>query len=222
VNAATPTASPRERREIGAAREPRRGFGTKYTRFVGMMKLILPLSAAALVGLVLAWPNDDDSGSTIPLSFSSIQLDGNGAPGMTRARFIGADKNAQPFVITADTVTQDTSASDRFNLVALQADMTFDSGPWITLMAPRGVFDRAENWLRLPDTVDIYSDQGFELHTRNAVIDLNNGIARGDSPVDANSPLGNLRAGGFEFIKEGERLIFRTRVRVTLLPYSNQ
>jgi lipopolysaccharide export system protein LptC len=216
--AGTPqTADPdaRARHEIGSGHRSAVQLRPLYSRFVGLMKLVLPLGAAALVGLVLAWPGGGGSDQNFSLSFANIRLNGDAEPGMTAARYLGTDDDRQPYVITAELVVPDGEAPDRFTLHTLQADMTLNSGLWMTLMAPRGIYDRAGNWLRLPDEVDIYSDQGFELHTRNALVDLAGSEASGDSPVEAIGPPGTLHAGGFRFVKEGERLFFLNGVRMS-------
>lgn len=189
-----------------------------YSRYVGWMKIVLPLTAAALVGLVVAWPDPAPQTPSFGFSFTNLGVGEDGELGMNKARYIGTDEDLQPYVITADSVRPDAERPDLLTLEDLQADMTMASGNWITLMAPIGLFDRAAQELVLPAEVDIYSDNGFEMHTRGARLDLATGTAFGDQPVQADGPLGQLRADGFRFVREGQRLIFTGRVKLTVRP----
>lgn len=189
-----------------------------YSRFVGAMKILLPLTAAALIGLVVAWPDESKDASGFRLSFANTIPDDPGAPGMSKARYIGTDANSQLFVITADAVTPDIETPNRFLLTTLQADITFDSGSWMSLMAPNGIYDRDKQILRLPGEVDIFSDQGFELHTTGVRLDLARSMAEGDQPVQATGPLGVLEANGFRILQRDQRLFFTGGVKLTARP----
>ncbi len=189
-----------------------------YSRFVGAMKILLPLTAAALIGLVVAWPDESKDVSGFQLSFANTIPGDPGAPGMSVARYIGTDANNQPFVITADMVAPEAGDSNRFLLTTLQADITFDNGSWMSLMAPKGIYDRDKQVLQLPGAVDIFSDQGFELHTTGARVDLRRSLAEGDQPVQATGPLGVLEANGFRIQQRDERLFFMGGVKLTARP----
>ena len=189
-----------------------------YSRYVGWMKIVLPLTAAALIGLVVAWPDPAPQSPSFGFSFANLGAGEDGELGMNKARFIGADEDQQTFVVTADSARPDAAKPYLLTLETLQADMTMKDGRWMTLMAPIGLFDREAKQLILPGDVDIYSDYGFEMHTRGARLDLATGIAVGDQPVQASGPLGLLRAGGFRFVRDGRRLYFTGRVTLTVRP----
>ncbi|MCH8181849.1 MAG: LPS export ABC transporter periplasmic protein LptC [Proteobacteria bacterium] len=186
-----------------------------YSRFVGAMKILLPLTAAALIGLVVAWPDESKEASGFRLSFANTIPGDPGAPGMSEARYIGTDANNQPFVITADMVTPDIKNPNRFLLSTLQADITFDNGAWMSLTAPSGIYDREKQFLQLTGKVDIFSDRGFELHTTGVRVDLARSMAEGDQPVQATGPLGVLEANGFRIVQRDERLFFTGGVKLT-------
>ena len=195
-------------------RAPLRSF---YSKYVGAMKILLPLMAVALIALIVGWPDGASDGTGFRLSFANVTSE-SGALGLSKARYIGTDENSQPYVITADTVTPDAADPNLFWLKTLQADITFDDGSWISLMAPSGVYDRTKQLLKLPEEVDIFSDQGFELHTTAARVDLARSTAEGDQPVQASGPLGILQANGFRLTQSDERLYFKGGVKLTARP----
>ncbi len=107
----------------------------RYSRFVGMMKLILPLGALILVAMVVTWPylrGDDDS---IPLSFASIGVGLDENVFMTNARYIGADDKDQPYTLTAELAAQDDDDPDIILLTKPPADILLNEGTWLALTA---------------------------------------------------------------------------------------
>ncbi len=194
----------------------------RYSRFVGVMKFALPLTAAALMGLVLGWPDTGPPRVAPRLVFAPGTGTANENLGMERARFTGLDRRQQPFVVTAGSVTPAGTNLDRVLLTDLQADMTLANGAWASLMATSGTFDRALRTLELSGAVDIYADNGLELHTRGAFIDIGSGTAVGKTAVNGQGPFGLLRATGFEIQDRGERLLFSGRVKLTVYPASSR
>ncbi len=201
---------------------PRVRVSYRYSRFVSTMKVVLPVTAAALVLLVIAWPQTQSQDSSFQVSLAALPEGDAGAPGMTRARFVGTDARNQPFVITAESAIPEPDNAERINLRTLQADLTVSSGTWVSMMSGGGLYDRPAQLLSLSDGVDLFSDSGFEMHTPAANIDLAAGIASGRLKVDAHGPLGTLSADGFRLEQEGRRLHFNGNVRMTVWPSREQ
>ena len=190
----------------------------RYSRFVGIMKLVLPISAAILIGLVIAWPDSDPQRSRLGLTFADIDVGNDGEVGMTRVRYVGVDKQNQPFVVTAGRVLPKSKDAQHLSLQGLQADMTIEGGRWVTLIAEKGLYDRERETLQLDGKVDIYSDDGLELHTQSAFVDFATGLARGQSPVQGQGPFGLFRAEAFKLFDNGQRVVFSGGVKLTLRP----
>ncbi|NQV81044.1 MAG: hypothetical protein HQ495_10860 [Alphaproteobacteria bacterium] len=192
--------------------------GRKYSRFVSLMKVSLPLAAAALIMVLAAWPQTQDEGSSFQVSLAAIPDGDAGDTGMTRARFVGTDAKDQPFVITADSAIPDALRPEKISLITLQADLTLENGSWISMMSGAGLYDRTVQNLLLVDGVEVFADSGFALHTASAEIDLASGSAWGRQPVQAHGPMGTLDADSFRMELEGQRLYFEGHVRMILQP----
>ena len=180
------------------------------------MKVLLPLTAAAIAGLILAWPGAYEDPQEIALTFAETNSTDAETPGMANARYVGTDANNRPFLVTADEALQDPGKPDLINMVALQADMTLDNGVWMSVMASSGRYDRAQKTLQLAGPVNIFSDAGYEFHAQSARIDLQNNIAESDEPVQGHGPFGTLSADSFRVIDQGQRLLFRKNVRMII------
>ena len=194
------------------------GIGARYSRFVGFMKLVLPLSAAALVATVIAWPDAYRPDDGIRIALADLTLLENGQPGMERVRYVGTDDSNRPYLVTADSVREEGVDNDHFILHNLQADLTLEGGAWVTLMATTGTYRRDLRTLGLAGTVNIYSDNGLELHTESALVDLAGGSAKGEHPVQGQGPFGALNANGFRLTDGGRRIVFDGGVRLVVDP----
>ena len=201
----------------GTARRSSR-VSVRYSRFVGIMKLVLPISAAILVGLVIVWPDSDPRRGGLGFTFARVDVGEDGEVGMARVRYVGVDNQNRPFVVTAGRVTPTSEDAQRLALQELQADMTLENGRWITLIANEGTYDRELETLQLDGPVDIYSDDGLELHTESAFVDFVSGLASGQNPVQGQGPFGLLKAKAFELFDNGQRIIFTGGVTLTVYP----
>ncbi len=191
-----------------------------YSRFVGLMKWLLPLSAVALALLVVVWPYLGEQDRGLPLSFAAIKSSISDKLFMTNARFLGTDDRNQPYTVTADKVIQQTSDQDLVQFVNPKADIQLDDGSWVALTAKRGVLRQSAELLSLDGGVNIFSDAGFEFRTDRARVDLRTKIASGDAPVEGQGPLGVLNATGFTLDRGGRTIRFKGRVKLVVYPKS--
>lgn len=192
---------------------------TRHARFVAVMKLVLPLSAAALIAVVVTWPyvaSRDDAG--LRLTFAKESTEADGQITMLNARYVGTDRESRPFTITAERATQDPVTADRVDLVTIDADITLADGTWLALSAERGRYDRATQSLVLLGQVALFSDAGYELRTEDVTIRLDERDAASDRPVTAQGPLGIIAAAGFRAEDGGDRVRFIGPIRMTLYP----
>lgn len=196
-----------------------RGFARPaYSRFVGLMKWGLALLAALLVVLVLAWPGMLTRKEGFQLSFSALRGLGEEELTMLNPRFMGMDRKNQPFVITADSASQDPADPRLVTLRRIQADITLTDGSWLSLLADSGLYRQAEQRLTLEGPISIYSDSGYELHLSRAEAALGEGAAWSDDGVEGQGPFGQIRADRMRIENQGERMFFEGRVRLIVLP----
>lgn len=213
------TEEPKTRRwQATPGRPPITRSSTRRSRFVGLMKLVLPLSAAILVAVVVVWSGASDRDSGFRLSFVSDRADGTPSPGMVNARYVGTDRNERPFTITANRAVQVADDPDAVNLETLQADITLDDGTWLALTASSGVYRRQARTLRLEGPVNVFSDDGFHFNAEDARIDLASGTIESDRPIRGQGPLGILNANAFRTVDAGRRLFFTGEVKLVIQP----
>ena len=215
---AAPTGRLRHYRADGSG-----GVGSpgRYSGFVGLMRYLLPAMAAALLGLVVAWPlvSGGEEGIHVPL-IEDPDIDGRLT--MVNASYQGTDEKNRPFAVRGAEAFQPESDSPIVHLSGIEADIFDDQArsSMMALSANEGLYQRDAEQLDLSGDVLVRSDAGHEFRTSKARVDLPAGIARGDEPVSGTGPYGLLDAGNFALLKRGEVMTFGGRVRMTLLPHA--
>ena len=189
----------------------------RRSRFVGLLKLVLPLIALCLVALVIAWPQIYSRYQGFGLSFADVQIDDNQLR-MLNARYQGVDERNRPYVVTADSATQDPKDHKLVSLDKLNADMTLEDGGWVSLSAKSGIYHETRKFLHLTDDINVYTDRGYEFHGAVADVDFNAGTVQSDQPVQGHGPSGSINSNRMLISDKGNRLLFSNGVKVTLYP----
>jgi lipopolysaccharide export system protein LptC len=210
-------------RRSRAARQPQRlSLRNRYSVFVGFMKLLLPAMAAALILLVVAWPQFTIEDGRFRLSVSKLAPDQADNLTMLNARFDGMDERDQPYTITADMATQSEGDKDLIELELPKADVTLEDGAWLALTARSGEYRRQSRLLDLSGSVSLFHDKGFELRTEAARVDLGNGVAEGAQPVQGQGSAGFIEAEGFRVLNRGARILFTGKSHLIVMPEARE
>ena len=201
------------------SREGEAGRAGGYSKFVGFMRYALPLGALLLLGLVVVWPLATGREEGFRISFTDAP-DLDGSLRMVNARYLGVDNRNQPYTVTAAEASQPEPNSPLVTLKDISADVFTDkgSGQWVALTAREGLYQRQTRQLDLAGDVSIYSDQGHEIHTARAHVDLAARTADSDAPLDGQGPLGLLQAGNFYLDDNAQAMFFGGGVKMTVFP----
>ena len=189
-----------------------------YSRFVSLMKLLLPLLALVVIALVIAWPHLDTNDIRFQIGFATPQLNGAEDPSMINPRYVGTDKDNQPFSLTADLARNLSGSGARVELEMPKADITTQDGTWLVLTAENGIYAREAKTLRLAGKVNLFHDKGYEFRTDRAQINLAAGTASGNDPVEGQGAFGHFSAKGFQLTDRGRTIQFRGKSKLTLYP----
>ena len=203
----------------GGAREI--GYTVRaYSRFVTMMKVLLPVIALVLIVLVVAWPYLKINDARFNIGFTALKVGNVEDPAMINPRFQGADKDRQTFSITADIAKNLLKGGKSVELEMPKADISLEDGSWLVLTAKSGIYVRQDETLTLNDQVNLFHDSGYEFRTESAVIELTKGTASGTVSVAGQGPFGNLKAEGFHLVDKGKTIYFIGKSKLTIYPYA--
>ena len=198
----------------GVVRRPRR-----RSRLLGVLRVVLPLLALALIGLVLAWPQlmRDSGGIGVP---TLVPGDGDQPDRlrMDSPRYVGKTRSDRPYEVTARAASFDPLRASIVHLDQPAADIALGDDGDVRLMAESGTYDRDTGRLLLDGGIEVVTSSGFRFVTPSARVNLGQGQIRGWQPIEGEGPAGRLSANRFEIQDAGDVLRFDGRVRVTVLP----
>jgi lipopolysaccharide export system protein LptC len=177
------------------------------------MKRALPIAAAVVLAAVLVYTFIPRQPERVTMTFESRGVFENDLA-MIKPRLTGADDDGNPFVITADIAIQDPKNIHRGRMKNIQADMTQDKR-WTNATATEGAFDMEAGTLKLRNGIAVYSDDGYELHTASADVDMKKGQFHGPGTVTGHGPFGTMRADRFDVDHKKQLLHLIGNVRMS-------
>ncbi len=196
----------------------------RYTRFVGWAKLVLPLSAGALLAALAAWPYITTNLAFLRTGLPHLDASRARDLRMVNPRYLGIDKEGRPFTVTADAARQNNPngtdiSSQSGDLVALdvpKADLLSKSNSWIIVTGSTGIYQPQAHVLDLFGDVTVFHEKGFTFHTRSARIGLDAGTADGKEAITGNGPSATIEAQGFHLVDKGDKISFTGKSHLIL------
>jgi lipopolysaccharide export system protein LptC len=197
----------------------------RYTKFVFFGKWALGLVALIILVSLMLWPLLSHEGGGVRISFVSDEGTGeatvNGvSPVMESPRFQGVDSKGQPYLVTATRATQ--QSPKLVTMENVRAELTLKDQNWLQITSKNGEFHDDKKLLYLLDGVVMQHQEGYVVMTDRAAVDTAQSIAYGDRPIQAQGPIGNLLATGFEIRDNGNYMKFGLSGRVTVLIKKSQ
>ena len=189
---------------------------TGYSRFVGLMKLALPATAVAILGLIMAWPRLAPREEEFQVAFANFNAKSIDTQSVVNPRYYGTDDKNLPYTLTADIGTQIDQQEQMVQLEKPIADLSRPNGGGIVGNSDLGIFQQRDNILSLYGHVDLYQDKGYEVHSASAHIDVQPGNASGDEVTHGKGPAGVVDGEGFRLWDRGDRIMFTGKAKAVL------
>lgn len=187
-----------------------------YSRYVSLMRFLLPLGIVLSFGFAVGWPyfhslGEEENVTLIDPSHPEIQ-----ESRMIRPHYVSTDKKGQPFQVGADWGKQQTE--NMADLVSPKGSFTLIEGQTFNLKAKAGTYDSKEKVLKLEGNVTLTSTDGYHVQTEKARVSVDNKIIEGDTPIEGEGPTGKIKGEGFkvESRHEGKVLTLKGRSQVII------
>ncbi|TDP47095.1 LPS export ABC transporter periplasmic protein LptC [Zavarzinia compransoris] len=188
--------------------------GRSYSRFVGLMKIVLPLVAVGLLAAVLIWPSIENR-RDIALSYSDVEIRADGLE-MVAPVLTGADDRGRPYVLTAKGATADGLEPTMVTLHEIEADVAMEDGRPVTVVAATGIYRIREETLALDGGVTVTLADGHVVKLESVLLDLAKGTASSDKRVVGSGPTGRIEADSMSASDGGHSLRFNGNVRAVI------
>lgn len=199
----------------GPAPHPRRG---RRSRLVDALRILLPVLALVLVGLVVAWPHvlPGPGGIAVP-TFVPGDADEPDRLRMDSPRYVGETEHKRPYAVTARSASLDPLGANIVHLDQPAADIAVGMDGEVRVLAQNGTYNRDSERLLLDGGIEVITSTGYRFVTPSARVNLAQGQIRGWEPIAGEGPAGTLSADRFEIREAGDVIRFDGRVRVTVL-----
>ena len=184
------------------------------SRIVGHTKLILSITAIFLLILILIWPAFEKKDNKLKLQFTSAPKGMDTETKMQKPSFFGVDSKNQPYNISGSSAVQ--IDKDTIEVGDIEGSLVFEDKSWISITAKKGTINVEKKLANLTGSVNFILNNGFEGSTESVDMDLKNSIAFGNTGVVFQGPPGVLTADNFEVRENGNRIILKNNVNLTI------
>jgi len=209
-----------KRRESGiSGLSPSRSMAksvSKYSKIIATLRIVLPSLALFLIALVVLLPQFRGEDERFIVDIGPSEESDSDSLSLVNARYFGTDEQGQPFSLTAKVVQELQGSETDVRLTSPKADISLNNGTWLVVGASDGIYDRSIDVLNLTGEVSLFQDQGFEIHTSTAEVDLKEGSAEGEEPVHGQGTFGQLESHGFRLEDKGKKILFKGPARLIL------
>ncbi len=183
----------------------------RRSSMVGLLRMVFVAGAAISAGVIIG------PIAASALSGSGQQIDSIAADEvitMVNARFTGRNIAGEAFVSTAEEARRRRADPSVINLK--NPRLVDDKGTEVS--APVGVYYQNQEHLDLFQDVKVRDGEGYEFTTTAARVFVQDGKVQGLEPLSGNGPLGDVRADSYEIEDDGDRVILRGNVDLTIYP----
>lgn len=181
-----------------------------YSRFVKAARVFLPVSAGALLLVIVLYSmmNKPLSDVISPNILKSLA----GQLEMMNPTLTYTDDNNRAYFVSAERARQTPADKDRWQLFKISGRMKPPTGFGYRLISDTGRLDSAKKLLDLAGAVRVISDQGYVFDARSAHVDMNANRVVSEEPVRAQGGATTITSDRFELWDKGAQFRFEGRV----------
>jgi lipopolysaccharide export system protein LptC len=130
--------------------------------------------------------------------------------------YTGADDKNEPYSLRALQATRPSGLHGIYDLTQPEGEITLQSGAWLDSKADYGRYDEIGKKLWLGGNVRIFRDNGYQVTTDEAQVNLDTDDAWGDKPTLIQGGFGTIRGQGFRFLDSGHTIVIQGPAKAVL------
>lgn len=190
-----------------------------YSQLVGGLKIILPLSALALLSTIFLVARGSNSGEAIPYAeLAEMARD----QGMSNPNLAGVTNDGSAVTITAAELRPEPGRDDFFTILAPRLIIDATDGSRIEVSAGQGEIDTGAKRLSMTDLVRLSTSSGYAMETVGITADVATGQIASLGPLEVLAPFGTLTAAQFTAAASedgtGQQMVFNGGVHLLYQP----
>ena len=204
---------------IALTRTPRQIWaapGSSHDRLIGALRLFLPLLIGALSAFVVFMPLFSGGDVSFVLDKNKVEV-AKERMRTQAATYRGEDGKGQPFIMTAGSAVQKSSAEPIVHVNELAAQLQLADGP-AKVTAPHGAYDMRSEQVSIDGPVRVMATGGYTLDTNNATLDLKTRHMRSSGAVTGTVPQGQFSANQLSADLDNHVVTLDGNARLRIVP----
>lgn len=188
----------------------------RYSSYVSVMKVILPIGIVLTIGLCIGWPYLGSLGKE-EITFVDASHPEIRENRMIHPHYMSTDSKGQPYHVNAEWAKQRTE--NLADLINPKGSITMLEGQSFDVKAKNGFYNFQNKVLDLDGDVVLISTDGYRAKTQKAQATLDAKIIEGNHYFEGEGPTGSLRGqNGFkvESRPQGKVLTLKGRSQVVI------
>jgi lipopolysaccharide export system protein LptC len=189
--------------------------GGFHDYLVRALKIVLPIGVGVLLAYLLLSPLSEKREVSFLLDKNKVDVARERLK-VQSAQYRGSDNRGRPFVLNADTAVQAKSTDPVVDIRGVSAQIDLPEGP-ATFKADRGRYDMDKQNLDVIGPILLTAADGYRLHTRDVLVDLNSRSLKGENGVEGIMPLGRFTAQQMQADLPNRRVVLTGRARLHIV-----
>ena len=189
--------------------------GGSHDHVIRTLKLVLP----AAIGVVLAFlafaPLEEKQEVSFLLDKNKVETAEERLK-VSSAQYRGQDDLGRPFLLSARSALQATSAEPVVDIRDMHAQILLDSGP-ARLEAGRARYNMDNDHIDVVGPILFTAADGYRMGTRDVVVDMRRRTLVSRGPVEGQMPLGRFSAGQLRVNLPDRRVELSGRARLHIV-----
>lgn len=200
----------RSQRQIWAAP------GSRHDRVIAIARWLLPASIGVLAAFLVMAPVYSSGDVSFVLDKNKVEVAKERLK-IQAAQYRGQDTKGQPFELTAGSALQRSSAEPVVQLRQLAAEIRLSDGP-ASIRANTGRYDMRTEQVRLDGPLNVQSEGGYSLQTRDATVDLHQRTLESGGAVTGRTKQGTFSANKLRADLEDRTVTLDGNARLRIVP----
>ena len=190
-----------------------------HSHFVGWAKIILPLSALALLSTLFLFARQPGQAPEIPIAeIESLAREQK----MSSPQFSGVTSNGSVIAVDAKNVRPDPELPDRLIVESLFLSLDGADGSHVEITSGSSVINGREQTAKLEGLARLTTSSGYVMETVGLTANLRSGEILSEGALEIQAPYGHIIAGRFKFTLsetgEGQQMLFTDGVKLLYTP----
>ncbi len=193
--------------------------GDSYSRLVQVAKIILPLTALAILSTLFLISGNINPEGAVPYSEIDVE-EAAREQRITNPRYATVGEDGAAIELSAREAKPNPDNELRLDAIGIAGSIEVPGGLKIELSAGGGTVDLDNQTAGLVGQVLVSATSGYKIEAEALLARLDRAELVSEGPVSVETPFGALQAGNMALTQKGEdyRLVFNNKVKLVYHP----